>query len=129
MNGKFLLDANIIIGIFTEDRAIRQRMEDRPEVLVSTIVLGELYYGARKSKRIGENLRHLNELLSDAPCLDCNAGTAYEYGIIRNELRLKGRPIPENDIWIAATARQHNLTLVSRDQHFAEVENLRWEQW
>lgn len=129
MNGRFLLDANIIIGIFTEDRAIRQRMEDRPEVLVSTIVLGELYYGARKSKRIGENLRRLNELLSDAPCLDCNVGTTYEYGIIRNELRLKGRPIPENDIWIAATARQHNLTLVSRDQHFAKVENLRWEQW
>jgi tRNA(fMet)-specific endonuclease VapC len=44
-------------------------------------------------------------------------------------LRIKGRPIPENDIWIAATARQHDLTLVSRDRHFAEVDNLRWEQW
>ncbi len=129
MNGRFLLDANIVIGIFTEDQAIKQRLAQRPEVLLSTVVLGELYFGAQKSKRIGENLRRIDELLTETVCLACDVGTAYEYGIIRNELRLKGRPIPENDIWIAAAARQHDLTLVSRDQHFAEVDNLRWEQW
>ncbi len=44
-------------------------------------------------------------------------------------LHEKGRPIPENDIWIAAIARQHDLTLVSRDVHFGEVENLKVESW
>jgi len=44
-------------------------------------------------------------------------------------LRKKGRPIPENDIWIAAIAFQHDLTLVSRDEHFEEVEDLKLEKW
>ena len=129
MNGRFLLDANIVIGIFTEDQAIQQRLAQCPEVLLSTVVLGELYFGAQKSKRIGENLRRIDELLAETVCLVCDVGTAYEYGIVRNELRIKGRPIPENDIWLAAHTRQHGLTLVSRDRHFAEVDNLRWEQW
>jgi tRNA(fMet)-specific endonuclease VapC len=58
-----------------------------------------------------------------------NIGTAHEFGEIKNELRLKGRMIPESDLWIAALARQYDLTLVSGDRHFAEVENLRQEQW
>ena len=51
------------------------------------------------------------------------------YGKVKNGLRKKGRPIPENDIWIAAIAFQHDLTLVSRDEHFKEVENLKLEKW
>ncbi len=50
-------------------------------------------------------------------------------GKIKNYLRQKGLPIPENDIWIAATARQYNLTLVSRDAHFGNIENLHVESW
>jgi tRNA(fMet)-specific endonuclease VapC len=129
MNGRFLLDANIVIGIFTNDRAIQQRLERRPEVFISSVVLGELYFGAQKSTRLNENLRRIDDLLTEAVPLACDVGTAFEYGIIRNALRLKGRPIPENDIWLAAHARQHGLTLVSRDRHFAEVDNLQWEQW
>ena len=98
-------------------------------VLVSSVVLGELYYGAQKSSRLDKNLRQINRFMTTAAVLETDAETAYEYGLLRNELRIKGRPIPENDIWIAAAARQHNLTLVSRDRHFAEVENLHWEQW
>jgi tRNA(fMet)-specific endonuclease VapC len=129
MNGRFLLDANIVIGIFTEDRAIQQQLAQRPQVFLSAIVLGELCFGAQKSTRLGENLRRIDDLLTEAVPLACDTDTAYEYGILRIELRLKGRPIPENDIWLAAQARQHKLTLVSRDRHFAEVDNLRWEQW
>jgi tRNA(fMet)-specific endonuclease VapC len=67
--------------------------------------------------------------MTKAMVLDCNAGTAYEYGLIRNELRLKGLPIPENDLWLSATARQHDLTLVSRDRHFEYVDGLVIERW
>lgn len=52
-----------------------------------------------------------------------------EYGVIKNQLRVKGRPIPENDIWIAAVARQRDLVLVSRDDHFAKVEGIKLEKW
>lgn len=129
MNGRFLLDTNIVVAVFAGDAVIRRRLEQRPEVLLSVVVLAELYYGAQKSSQIDENLRQIHRLLAKSAVLPCDAGTAYEYGMVRNELRLKGRPIPENDLWLAAHARQHNLTLVSRDRHFAEVDRLKWEQW
>jgi tRNA(fMet)-specific endonuclease VapC len=129
MNGKYLLDTNIVVALFKEDQAVRERLSQRPMVLVSAVVLGELYYGAQKSTRLDKHLRQINRFLTTVVVLETNAATAYEYGMIRNELRIKGHPIPENDIWVAAAARQHNLTLVSRDSHFAEMENLLWEQW
>jgi tRNA(fMet)-specific endonuclease VapC len=129
MNGRFLLDTNIVSALFKDDPAVHERLKQRPRVLVPAIVLGELYYGARKSARLAKNLRQINRLLTRAAVLPTDSATAYEYGLIRNELRIKGRPIPENDMWIAATARQYDFTLVSRDQHFAEIDNLRWEQW
>jgi tRNA(fMet)-specific endonuclease VapC len=129
MNGRFLLDTNIIVALFKDDPAIHERLAQRPRVLVSAVVLGELYYGAQKSARLDKNLRKINKFLARAAVLESDAATAYEYGLIRNELRIKGRPIPENDVWIAAVARQHNLTVVSRDRHFSEVERLKWEQW
>jgi tRNA(fMet)-specific endonuclease VapC len=51
------------------------------------------------------------------------------YGRIAQQLRRKGRPIPQNDIWIAATALQYDLTLVTRDEHFKQVEGLALETW
>jgi tRNA(fMet)-specific endonuclease VapC len=129
MNGKVLLDTNVVVALFKDDPAVHERLEQHPRVLISAVVLGELYYGAQKSERLDRNLRQINRFLTRAAVLQSGAATAYEYGLIRNELRIKGRPIPENDIWIAAAARQHDLTVVSRDRHFAEVDNLRWEQW
>jgi len=61
--------------------------------------------------------------------LGCDAETARRYGEIKFGLQQKGRPISENDIWIAAIAVQHELTLASRDGHFAEVEGLQVEVW
>jgi len=61
--------------------------------------------------------------------LVCDARTAQAYGQIKNSLRAKGRPIPENDIWIAALGKQHSLTLITRDAHMGEVEGLAIEGW
>jgi tRNA(fMet)-specific endonuclease VapC len=61
--------------------------------------------------------------------LPLNADTAKRYGEIKNLLRTKGRPIPENDLWIAAIAQQYDLTLVTRDPHFKSVEKLKIEVW
>lgn len=55
--------------------------------------------------------------------------TAETYSQVRDELRQKGRPIPENDIWISALARQHGLPVVSQDGHFDEVPELRRVEW
>jgi tRNA(fMet)-specific endonuclease VapC len=66
--------------------------------------------------------------LSDS-LLGCNSDTARRYGDTKNVLRAKGRPIPENDLWIASIAIQHDLTLVTRDAHLRQIEGLRIQLW
>ena len=129
MNGSVLLDTNIVIGLFAKDQAVVTRLSQVNHVFLSSIVLGELYFGAYKSAHPDENGRRIDELASAGAVLVCDATTATHYGRIKTALREKGRPLPENDIWIAAVAQQHGLTVVSRDQHFKEVENLPVEVW
>jgi tRNA(fMet)-specific endonuclease VapC len=99
------------------------------EIFVSSTVLGELYYGARKSAHVAANLARIEQFAASVQVLNCDAATAQLYGNIRDGLRSKGRPIPENDIWIAAVALQHGLPLATRDEHFKEVDGLRVENW
>ena len=61
--------------------------------------------------------------------LACDTDTARIYGDIKNRLKEKGQPIPENDIWIAAIAQQYTLILITKDTHFDLVENLKIESW
>lgn len=129
MNGEFLLDTNTVIRLFAHDQAVERQFDTNPGILVPVFVLGELYYGAMASSLIDQNCGRIDDFLRRVEILYGTLGTAYDYGCIKAELRAKGRMIPENDLWIAALARQHGLTLVSDDRHFAEVEDLRCEQW
>ena len=129
MSGSFLLDTNIVIAILAKDPAVHQRLVEATEIFVPSIVLGELYYGARKSSRVESNIQTVDQFAAANRILICDSTTAQHYGQVKNLLREKGRPVPENDIWIAATAKQHDLTLVSRDNHFDEVEGLSLERW
>jgi len=129
MNGKFLLDTNIVIAIFANDRSAMTSLADASEVFVPNVTMGELYYGAHKSNRFEFNISRIDEFASISSILGCDLQTSREYAKIKNALREKGRPIPENDIWIAAIAVQYNLTLVSRDDHFKKIDGLHTEIW
>ena len=129
MNGKFLLDTNIIIALFAGDESVKARLAEAEEVFVPSIAVGELFFGARKSTRIQENLQRVEDLVAETPVLACGTETARLYGAVKNTLRLKGHPIPENDLWIAAIALEHNLALVTRDSHFAEITDLQVVVW
>jgi len=129
MNGRYLLDTNIVIGIFAAEVVVHQQLAGAGEVFVPSIVLGELYYGAQKSARIASNVTRVDEFAANNSVLVCDTETARHYGEIKSELRAKGRPIPENAIWIAAVAKQHQLTLVTRDGHFSNVDGLLIEAW
>lgn len=120
MTGKYLLDTNIVIALFADESAIKESLVKADEVFVPSIVIGELDFGARKSARSKENLARIDDFAESNVVLDCDTGTAHFYGEIKNALRVKGHPIPENDIWIAAIALQHGLTLITRDVHFVE---------
>ena len=129
MNGRYLLDTNIVIAIFADETVVRQKLAEAGEVFVPSVVLGELYYGARKSARVSSNVTRVDEFAANNIVLVCDVETARQYGQIKDELRAKGRPIPENDIWIAAVAKQYQLTLVTRDGHFNGVDGLLIEVW
>lgn len=129
MSGKFLLDTNIVIALFAQETAVHQQLANVVEIFIPSIVIGELYFGAYKSARVGSNIDRIEDFAASNTILEINTATAKEYGLIKSSLRVKGKPIPENDIWIAAIARQYDLTLVTRDKHFEEIENLVIDIW
>ena len=125
---RFLLDTNIVTAYFNQDPGVLQRLQGI-SLYVPSIVLGELFYGAIKSQNSQKNIKRVRDFAALSTILACDAATAEVYGLIKQRLEIKGRPIPENDIWIAAIARQHGLTLITRDEHFQHVENLPTEKW
>lgn len=129
MNGRFILDTNIIIALFAKDPTIHDCIAKAAEVFVPSIAIGELYFGAYNSQKNQENICRIDEFVLNNTILACNTDTARRYGELKNRLKEKGRPIPENDIWIAAIAKQYGLILVTKDEHFDAVEDLIVEVW
>jgi tRNA(fMet)-specific endonuclease VapC len=129
MSGKYLLDTNILIAVLNNDAAVRRRLSSRPESLLSVISVGELLRGAYGSQRVEANLHRVRGITACITVIPCTVETAEAYALIKQSLRSKGRPLPDNDIWIAAAAQQHGLVLVSRDRHFREIEGLTVEEW
>ena len=129
MTGDYLLDTNVVIALFGADESVGRNLGQVAEVFVSAIVLGELHFGARKSARALTNIQKIDEFAASVSILVCDGDTSRHYGEIKHALRLQGTPLPENDIWIAAIAMQHGLTLVTRDAHFEHVSGLSLEEW
>jgi tRNA(fMet)-specific endonuclease VapC len=129
VNGRFLLDTNVIIALFARDPMIHERLSNASEVFIPCIVIGELYFGSYKSLKVQENLNRIDEFALSNTVLPCDIETAKKYGDIKNRLKEKGQPIPENDIWIAAIAQQYALTVVTKDLHFESIEDLKIEMW
>jgi tRNA(fMet)-specific endonuclease VapC len=104
-------------------------LEKADEVGVPVIVLGQFGYGIAHSNRRREYEAWLDQYLPTFRVLEVTAETAAEYSLLRSELRRIGKPIPANDIWIAALCRQYRLPLLSRDQRFDAVKGLRRQTW
>lgn len=126
---KFLLDTNIIIEVFDGNTAIADKINKLQGFYISTIVLGELYIGINRVANKAKHAKKLESFLQLCSVLVADNMTAQHYGEIVAGLYKKGKPIPTNDIWIAATAIQHDLTLISRDKHFKEIEVLKLKSW
>jgi len=97
---------------------------------VSSIVLGELYFGAYGSPTRPEAaLADVERVETTIAALALDATTARVYAQVKLNLKRRGYSMPENDVWIAATAIQYNVTLAARDAHFDWIDGLRVEQW
>ena len=128
-NGRFLLDTNIVIALLEGDETVLSNLDRVPEVFISAVVLGELFFGAAKSGRATENTAKVERFAAGRSIVSCDLDVAREYGRLKQHLKDKGRPLPENDIWIAASAKRHEMVLVTRDRHVQEVENLHTADW
>jgi tRNA(fMet)-specific endonuclease VapC len=106
--------------------ALQQTNDD---IHLPVIVLGEYRYGLKSSRLRVARESWLDELESTAIVLTITSETSRIYADIRHELRLAGQPIPENDLWIAALARQHGLPVLTNDAHFDQVSGLGRVGW
>ena len=126
---KFILDTNIVSAWLKGETSVADNIDKAESVFLPIIVVGELYYGASFSSQIEKNISDLKKLTSRYPVLTLDEETTSIYGVIKSNLRKKGKPIPENDIWIAAIAIQNDVQLVTRDAHFKEIEEASIVAW
>jgi len=133
MPARYLLDTNICIHIQRkkpQEVLVRFQELQPGDAAISAITWGELLYGAAKSQQHTRTLELLEEFRSFVPVLPMpeNAGNAY--GVIRASLESKGRPIGNNDLWIAAHAKEADLTIVTNNEReFQRVPGLKVQNW
>ncbi len=122
------MDTSVVVDVLRSDPAMVQRYAQINPVISAT-VLGELLYGAQRARRPERQRALIANLLSRSRIVSCDGATAQQYAAIRHRLEQQGTRIPENDIWIAAAAAQHQLTLATRDPHFRHLHWMLIEQW
>lgn len=126
---RFALDTNIVSAWLKGESSIADKIDTAESVFLPVIVVGELYYGAGFSLQVAKNTQDIKKITERYPLLSIDEDTTVIYGSIKTGLRKKGKPIPENDIWIAAITIQNDLTLATRDSHFNEIEGLSLIAW
>jgi len=124
-----ILDTNAVSDLLAGNPALERVLTGSERHHLPVVVLGEYHYGivrSRHRKSLGallDRLQHESHILYP----DCD--TARVYAVVRDELRSAGTPIPENDVWISALARQHRLAIASLDRHFDCVKDIRRVSW
>ena len=129
MSTSYLLDSSVLILLLKEDKKTRDRLERATGLYMSSVALGELFYGAYHSAYIERNIIEILILTEDVTVLAVDNQTARIYGRFKHEQSARGLILPDNDLWIAATAIQYGLTLAARDRHFMWIAGLDLEQW
>ena len=124
-----ILDTNAVSALAAKDRAILEVIAGCPSLCLPFIAYAEFRYGLVGSDRPEAGFRLLADLLANIPLLLPDPDTLDEYADIKDHLKRTGCRIPDNDIWIAALARQHALPVLSRDHHFDHVPDLQRLEW
>ena len=123
---KVCIDTNAYSALKRGNDAIAELLESADEVLVSTVVLGELYAGFGLGAQEQRNLRELRTFLDKPGVVVCpvSGEIAQRYGTLIKALKKQGTPLPTNDIWIAATALESGSRLVTLDAHFKSIPSM-----
>ena len=124
-----ILDTNALSAYLDRMPAAVEIVSEAREVAIPVIVAGEFAFGIAQSRHREVYERSLQRMLDRCTVLDIDIETARHYSAIRLELKTGGKPIPANDLWIAALSRQHAIPVMSRDSHFDFVGGLRRRTW
>ena len=124
-----ILDTHALSGWADGDRELERVLAAQEVLALPVIVLGEYRFGLSGSKLQRALEPKLAELERLVRVLDITRSTAQIYAVIRAELKRSGTPIPSNDTWIAALAREHQLRIISRDAHFDLVAGIKRIGW
>jgi len=120
---RILLDTSAYIAFLKGHPEIKQTIQKADEINLNPVVVGELLAGFMKGRRAAQNREILQEFMGSprVRLMAIDEETSERYAAIFNYLREKGTPIPTNDLWIAATAMQFGLRVVTTDRHFQQV--------
>jgi predicted nucleic acid-binding protein len=120
---RVLLDTSAYSAHMRAHPGVAQGLREADELYMSVIVLGELRAGFLKGSRSRRNEEQLRDFLSQPriEVLDVDHGTSERYAAIREDLRRRGTPVATNDLWIAATAFQHGLRILTTDKDFQQI--------
>ncbi len=124
-----IFDTNALSAFADGDEKLLNAVENEHDLALPTIVLGEYLYGIHQSRLRATYQAWIKANLSFFAILPVVLETAQRYSEIRHELKAAGTPIPTNDLWIAALARQHRMPLVTRDRHFRAIRGLNIVAW
>jgi tRNA(fMet)-specific endonuclease VapC len=124
-----ILDTNALSAFADDVASVVRQVASTDELHVPVIVLGEYRFGIAISRRRREYEAWLLRGRSFWNVLPLVEETATHYASIRQQLKGDGVPLPANDVWIAALARQHDLPVLSRDAHFDAVQGITRLSW
>jgi predicted nucleic acid-binding protein len=126
MEMRVAVDTNRLIDLLRGDARLAQRLGTCDEVWVPLMVLGEIKAGFHGGTQRHRNEALLQRFLAKATVSVLLPGreTAEHYARIFVQLKRAGSPMPDNDLWIAALALEHDLTLITRDRHFQRIAQL-----
>ena len=120
---RIMLDTSAYSAFLRGNPEIKSALQETDEISLNPIIIGELLAGFIMGKNEKKNRAILQEFLSSprVKIIDIDADTSERYAVIINYLRAKGTPIPTNDLWIAASAMQHGLRVLTTDNHYLKV--------
>jgi len=124
-----ILDTNALSAVADNISGAVQVFIGAGAIALPVIVLGEYQFGIAQSRLRSHYETWLDRLIATSRILDIDEQTAKQYAQLRVELKKVGKPIPSNDVWVAALCRQHSLPILSRDGHFDAVSGVTRLTW
>jgi len=123
--GSLALDSSVIVRhMRTADAAVAGQLKAATELYLPLTALGEMRFGILRAGNSRRAIEQWERFFREVIVLLPDEATATAYAELKQALATKGKPIPENDLWIAATARSHGLPLYCKDAHFDELADL-----